>query len=59
MRRTQTVADGLGLFVQVEGSPFDPAGLRSTDQIRMACKDSGVRIPLAPRFHRSKACCDL
>jgi hypothetical protein len=25
----------------------------------MACKRPGVRVPLAPRFRRSKVCCDL
>ena len=50
MRRPPTVPDCSGLLVQVGGSPSDSAGLGSTDQIRMACKRSGVRIPVAPRF---------
>ncbi len=47
-QRPQTVPDSLGASLQMGGSPFDSAGLRSTDKIRMACKRPGVRVPLAP-----------
>jgi hypothetical protein len=50
VRHPPTVPARPGLLVQVVGSPSDSAGLGSTDLIRMACKRSGVRIPLAPRF---------
>ena len=46
----QTVPDCPGALVQVGGSPFDCAGLGSTDWMRMACKRPGVRVPLAPQF---------
>jgi hypothetical protein len=44
-----TVPDRPRQLAQVRGSPSDPARRSSTDQIRMACKRSGVRIPLAPQ----------
>jgi hypothetical protein len=47
-RLPQTTSDCLGALMQVEGSPFDCAGLGSTDGMRMACKRPGVRVPLAP-----------
>jgi hypothetical protein len=47
-RLCQTVPDGFRALLQVGGSPFDSAGLRSPDGFRMACKRSGVRIPIAP-----------
>jgi hypothetical protein len=50
LRHPSTVLDYPGLLVQVGGSPFDSARPRSTDRIHMACKRSGVRIPLAPQF---------
>jgi len=48
----QTVPDRPGMLMQVGGSPFDRAGLGSTDWMRMACKRPGVRVPLAPHFRR-------
>jgi hypothetical protein len=42
------VPDGARALMQVTGSPFDVAGRRPTHRIRMACKRSGVRIPIAP-----------
>ena len=47
-RLAQTAPDCLRALVQVRGSPFDCAGLGSTDWMRMACKRPGVRVPLAP-----------
>ena len=47
-RLCQTVPDGFRALLLVGGSPFDSAGLGSTDGFRMACKRSGVRIPIAP-----------
>jgi hypothetical protein len=47
-RLAQMASDCLGALVQVGGSPFDCAGLGSTDWMRMACKRPGVRVPLAP-----------
>jgi hypothetical protein len=47
-RLTQTAPDCLRVLLQVGGSPFDCAGLGSTDRMRMACKRPGVRVPLAP-----------
>ena len=47
-RLAQTPPDCLGVLLQVGGSPFDCAGLGSTDWMRMACKRPGVRVPLAP-----------
>ena len=44
----QTAPDCLRALLQVRGSPFDCAGLGSTDRMRMACKRPGVRVPLAP-----------
>ena len=44
----QTVPDHLRVLLQVGSSPFDCAGRRSMDQIRMACKRSAVRARLAP-----------
>jgi hypothetical protein len=57
-RLAPTVPDGSRPLMQVGGSPFDHARRRSTDQSRMACKRSGVRISLAPLsccFRRSEA----
>jgi hypothetical protein len=45
---TQTVPDRIGTLVQAGGSPFDCAGRRSTNRIRVACKRSAVRARLAP-----------
>ena len=47
-RLPQTSCDLLRPFLQVGDSPFDSVRLRSTYRIRMACKRSGVRIPVAP-----------
>jgi hypothetical protein len=47
-RLAQTVPDGTRALVQAGGSPFDVARRRPTYRIRMACKRSGVRIPIAP-----------
>jgi hypothetical protein len=47
-RLAQTVPDGVRALMQAGGSPFDYAGRRPTHRIRMACKRSGVRIPIAP-----------
>jgi hypothetical protein len=47
--RRQTRRDLLGRFRQVGGSPFDSNRPRQTRRIRMACKRSGVRIPIAPQ----------
>src|ERR1039457_7221211 len=47
-RHPQTHPDPVRQFPQVNGSPFDSLRRRSTDRIRMACKRSGVRIPIAP-----------
>src|SRR5215469_16634417 len=58
-RLAQTVPDCLGVLVQVGGSPFDCAGLGSTDRMRMACKRPGVSSPLSSTsrcFSRSAAC---
>jgi hypothetical protein len=44
-RRHSTVS---GLFVLVDGSPPDSDGRAQADRLRMACKRSGVRIPIAP-----------
>ena len=41
----QTVPDGPRVLVQVGGSPFDCAGLGSTDLMRMACKRPGLESP--------------
>jgi len=48
-RLLPTPHDPIGAFLQVEGSPFDSVRRRSIYRIRMACKRSGVRIPLAPQ----------
>jgi hypothetical protein len=50
----QTAPDCLRALLQVGGSPFDYAGLGSTDRMRMACKRPGVRVPLAPLHFRSQ-----
>jgi hypothetical protein len=47
-RLPQTPCDPLRPFLQVRGSPFDSFRRKSTSRIRMACKRSGVRIPIAP-----------
>jgi hypothetical protein len=47
-RLPRTPRDVLRPFLQVGGSPFDSVRRRSTYRIRMACKRSGVRIPVAP-----------
>jgi len=49
-RLAQTAPDCLRALLQVRGSPFDCAGLGSTDRMHMACKRPGVRVPLAPLF---------
>src|SRR6266516_5156536 len=57
-------------FPALPGTPPDPSRHSNRRQtpypawsegplICMACKRPGVRVPLAPRFHRSKARCDL
>jgi hypothetical protein len=48
VRLAQTVPDFRRPFLQVGGSPSDSARPRQTDRLRMACKRSGVRIPIAP-----------
>ena len=45
----QAHRDSLRLFSQMGGSPSGYVRRRSTCLIRMACKGSGVRIPIAPR----------
>jgi hypothetical protein len=51
VRLLQTVPDSRRPFLQVGGSPSDSARLRQTDWLRMACKRSGVRTPIAsPQF---------
>src|ERR1035441_2309068 len=47
VRLLQTVPDSRRPFLQVGGSPSDSARLRQTDWLRMACKRSWVRIPIA------------
>src|SRR5450759_859864 len=47
-RHPQTHPDPVRQFPQVSGSPLDSLRRKSTDRIRMACKRSGVRIPIAP-----------
>src|ERR1022692_4967766 len=47
VRLLQTVPGSRRPFLQVGGSPSDSARLRQTDWLRMACKRSGVRIPIA------------
>jgi hypothetical protein len=47
-RLPRTPRDVLRPFLQVGDSPFDSVRRRSTYRIRMACKRSGVRIPVAP-----------
>jgi len=47
-RLPRTPRDVLRPFLQVGDSPFDSVRRRSTYRIRMACKRSGVRIPIAP-----------
>src|ERR1019366_1940149 len=47
-RLCQTVPDGFRALLQVGGSPSDSIRPRPTYRIRMACKRSGVRIPVAP-----------
>ena len=49
-RRLSTHRDLLGSFALVRGSPFDSVRLSQTSGTCMACRRSGVRIPLAPRF---------
>jgi hypothetical protein len=41
--------------VLVDGSPSDSRRRTRTDLLRMACKRSGVRIPIAPLFGISAA----
>ncbi len=48
-RLRQTRLDGSRAFSQVSGSPLDSLRLGSIYRIRMACKRSGVQIPIAPR----------
>ena len=43
-----TLRDVPGLFAQAGGSPSDSIRPRPTYRMRMACKRSGVRIPIAP-----------
>jgi hypothetical protein len=47
-RRSPTHRDPLGWFALVRGSPFDSGRLSQTSRTCMACRKSGVRIPLAP-----------
>jgi hypothetical protein len=49
-RLPPTPCDGPGLLAQAGGSPSDPIRRRRTHEFRMACKRSGVRIPIAPQF---------
>lgn len=49
-RLPQTVPDRLGVLAQVGGSPFDGAGLGSTDLMRMACKRPGLRVDQQHNF---------
>jgi hypothetical protein len=39
-------------FVLARGSPFDSVGLSRTAMSYMACRRSGVRIPLTPQVFR-------
>jgi hypothetical protein len=47
-RLPPTLRDVPGLFAQAGDSPSDSIRPRPTYRIRMACKRSGVRIPVAP-----------
>jgi hypothetical protein len=44
-RLAQTLPDHGKALMQVGGSTFDCAGLGSTDQLRVACKRPGFRVP--------------
>ena len=44
---------------QVNSTQGDVRPRRATVRACMACKRPEVRVPLAPRLPRSKACCDL
>ena len=48
VRRHATRRDPRGQFAQVSGSPIDSSRLSRTYRTLMACRRSGVRIPLAP-----------
>jgi hypothetical protein len=50
LRRLPTHRDLLGSFALVRGSPFDSVRPCQTSGTCMACRRSGVRIPLAPPF---------